>query len=639
MKLKNILIVCGLYAVGLSSCSYLDIVPDEVVTSKDTYQNEEMARNYLYSCYGAIPRRSDTDNRIEWRGGGMEFLVWEPLFHNVYYSPSSVSRQTRQMWEGLLDGIRLCYQFVDVVDKTPGITPENLKYYKAEAQFLIPYYHFAMLEHFGPTPIIKGAFDLNIPVKDLPERNSYDECVEWIDQKLVDVLPDLADSWSGTDYGRITKAAVWAIRSRMHLYAASPLFNGNPMYADFKSPIDGRNLISQEFDVAKWEKAAKVTKEAIDAVNSLGYHLYGDVEAGVPDLQKPGFSDPAQRRVKYSFMDVDNPCEILLAETRADDIYDFQNKGMARWKVRQPSVPMNSVGPTVEMVELFYTKNGLPINQDKDFDYENRYSTVDMPVNYDGNNYSTKSNGKTMKQHLDREPRFYAWVGFHNGWYETSKHNNAKVSNDDAKKAIVLDMTKNGEQGRGNRTNHYSYTGYLCKKFVHPKNEGKPVNYPFPVFRMAELHLNYAEALIEWGHALGDDKSKFDEAIIHIDLIRKRAGIPGVVEAWRDHSINPDYPKTYEGLRDIVRRERTIELYMEGQHFWDVRRWIDPVQAEMTPDSRFHILNTLGETEEELFNVQEDAMPKDFNKAQYLMPIDKSEINKVPQLIQNPFYE
>lgn len=617
----------------VSSCNYLDIVPDEVVREEDTYQNEAFAKRYLYSCYGAVARRSELNNRIEWRSRGIELFTRDPHFSSTDYGPSNVEVNITT-WRNVWDGIRLCYQFLDVVDKTPDITPENLKYFKAEAKFLIAYNHFISLQSYGPTCIIRKLIDSDTPLAEFPERSSYDEVVEFIDQMLNEALPDLADQWTGSDYGRATKGAVWAIKSRMRLYAASPLFNGNKMYADFKSKIDGRNLISQEYDPQKWEKAAEVSRKAIEETLKLGHHLYGDAEAGVPSAVKPGPVDPAQRRVRYCFMDDQNTCEILLAETRAETAYDIQNRSHPRWSVKPPTTVMNGCGPSIQMVEKFYTKNGLPMEYDKTFDYEHRYKVVDMPVNYDNNNYSDKSNGRTLNMHLNREPRFYAWIGFHNGFAETVKHNNKQVSNDNKKQVIILDFTKYGEQGIGNRTANFTPTGYLSKKFVHPRNEGNVVRYPFPVFRMAELYLNYAEALIEVG---GD--ANLQLAKKQIDIVRQRAGLKSLDEAWNNYSTIPGFQNTQEGLRFIVRREREIEFYLETNHFWDSRRWVTTVKEELSVSNSHKFLNIQGETDDELLKVIDSNWPMYFSDAQYLMPIQNSEINKLSQLVQNPFYE
>ncbi len=629
MKRKYIFICILLVILGVSSCNYLDIVPDEIVKEEDTFQNESFAKSYLYMCYGAMPRRNDMENSPVWLNSGIEYLGWTKGYANTDYSPSSPLNTN--IWAPLWNGIRYCYQFLKVVDKTPGITSESLKYFKAEATFLIAYYHFVSLQYYGPTCIIRDVYDPTIDLSELPERSSYDEVVAFINEKLEEALPNLADKWTGADYGRATKAAVWAIRSRMYLFAASPLFNGNTMYADLTSKLNGRHLISQTYDPDKWKTAAEISKKALEETRKLGHDLYSDEEAEEPSATKPGPIDKAQRRVRYCFMDDRNQCEVLLAETRSDDIYDIQNRSLPRWSVKPLSAITNSIALPLQMVEEFYTKNGLPMEFDKEFDYSNRHLVVDMPVNYDNNNYSTKSNGKTMKMHLNREPRFYAWVGFHNGFCEAAKYDNKVVSTDNTKKVIVLKMKSNDPHGKGLRTGHYSYTGYLSKKYVHPANEGKNVRYPFPVFRMAELYLNYAEALIEMG---GDENLKL--AKDHIDFVRLRAGIPTVDDAWNKYSTRPGYQNTQEGLRYIVRRERMIEFHLEGNRFWDSRRWITQVKADYkTPRL---VLNIEGKTEADFFQIKESGLFLSFNDAQYLMPIPIGEINKLSQIVQNPFY-
>ncbi len=58
-----------------------------------------------------------------------------------------------------------------------------------------------------------------------------------------------------------------------------------------------------------------------------------------------------------------------------------------------------------------------------------------------------------------------------------------------------------------------------------------------------------------------------------IDKVRENAGLNSVVSSWMDASVNPDKPSSKSGMREIIQRERLIELAFEGQRFWDVRRW------------------------------------------------------------------
>ena len=155
-----------------------------------------------------------------------------------------------------------------------------------------------------------------------------------------------------------------------------------------------------------------------------------------------------------------------------------------------------------------------------------------MPVNYDGNNYFAQSNGRTLNLHLNREPRFFAWIAFHNGNYEIMKYNGKVVNTNNAKKAIVVKFRKNDANGwEDGQTGNYTGTGYLNKKFVHPAFQNGPVHYPYPVIRMAEMYLNLAEILIELD-ALENTTGRLEEAKGLIDKIRVRAGIPTIDEAW-----------------------------------------------------------------------------------------------------------
>lgn len=66
------------------------------------------------------------------------------------------------------------------------------------------------------------------------------------------------------------------------------------------------------------------------------------------------------------------------------------------------------------MIDRFYTKNGLPVDEDPEFDYPNRLDIVTIP---EGMEFA-EAGKQTLRMHLDREPRFYAWVAFQNGYFE-----------------------------------------------------------------------------------------------------------------------------------------------------------------------------------------------------------------------------
>jgi hypothetical protein len=84
---------------------------------------------------------------------------------------------------------------------------------------------------------------------------------------------------------------------------------------------------------------------------------------------------------------------------------------------------------------------------------------------------------------------------------------------------------------------------------------------------MADLYLLYAEALNEWL------ETPNEEVYEYVNLVRQRAGLENVQDAWTKYAKNPDKYKSKAGMQDIIHRERSIELAFEGQRFWDIRRW------------------------------------------------------------------
>ena len=86
------------------------------------------------------------------------------------------------------------------------------------------------------------------------------------------------------------------------------------------------------------------------------------------------------------------------------------------------------------------------------------------------------------------------------------------------------------------------------------------------VIRLADLYLMQAEA---WNE-VGNNNSKVLNAL---NIVRERAGLLSVEEAWTQYSSNPTKYQTQEGLRSIIHQERTIEMAFEGNRYWDLKRW------------------------------------------------------------------
>jgi len=148
--------------------------------------------------------------------------------------------------------------------------------------------------------------------------------------------------------------------------------------------------------------------------------------------------------------------------------------------------------------------------------------------------------------------------------------------------------------------------------------------------RLTDLYLLYAEALNE----AEDSPAARDEAMEWLDKVRKRAGLEGVKESWAKHSLKSDKFKSQAGLREIIHRERTIELMFEGSRFWDIRRWKE-AEKELN-NKTVSGWETSQESPEGFYNKQTLLTQKFVSPRDYLWPIEEYDLIVNPNLVQNP---
>lgn len=630
------------------ACDFLDIVPDERPTEKDAFKNAAAARGYLYSCYGylagqeADPRHA-TKSIDAWTADEVVTPYEHETFAHFAKGTYTASNPYISYWNNVFAGIRQCYILIENVDAVPGLTDADKKTYKAEATFLIAYYHYLLIKNYGPTIIVRERADVDTAPTDFLGREPYDDCVNWVANKFDEAVSlGLQTSHFTEDYGRATVAAAKALKARMLLYAASPLFNGGSYdgfpnidaamaadadnlvsaYNDFKDK-SGRQLISTTYSSVKWTKAVEACKAAIEQAEADGHQLY--YATVQPEIPYPTNISELNVRMTLPDSKFITNTETIWASTTKEDSYSTQHKSTPFCKDEKINwkSSWNGLAPRLNMVEAFYTAKGLPIDKDPDFDYDNRF---EVSRQTDPEHVS----GATMALHFGREPRFYAWISFHNGYYEI-----ARGTNDNAVNRIVTQYRFSDEQGKNGKNNDYSPSGYLNKKGVHPlfgQYSGGGIGsnqYPWPIIRLAELYLNYAEALIEVG---GD--ANLELAKTYIDKVRERAGVPKLDVAWAGAKT----PNTLNQslLRNIVRQERQIELYLENQRFWDVRRWLMGSKYFNVPAYGLDITAT---KVTDLFTPTEVNVTREFRTPRnYLMPIPIDDINKNPNIVQNPGY-
>ena len=650
---KSIIGCLFLAGLTLTSCDFLDVVPDEYTSESDMTKDRQAALNYLYSCYGYLPQPNNGTSSLDLLTGDEVVTAFEhETFAAFPKGNYTASNPVISYWNTLYQGIRQCFTFQDELNKGgnfSGLTDADRADYKAQVKFLLGYYDFLLTRCYGPIILVTSTPDATINPSNYLPRTNYDVCIDSICSYFDQAAAGLVATRTGTranEFGLATSVAALAMKAKTLLYAASPLFNGNStFYADFKDK-DGNALMPLTYDANKWVKARDAYKAAIDAAKAAGYHLYTRSDYKISANAYP--SDPYVRCLRYMSTDYeqdDEPagtnCEVIFADARGEGSYGLQNKSMP-YNWNNGNNAWNGIAPTIAMLNRFYTKHGVPMSEDDSLDFSNPWQIVRVDSAH-MNEAALKK--QTMRFNLDREPRYYSWVAFENGYYEIlSASNNGAYSTgnfantySNGRITTGFYIGQNCSRGLNTnslRSNNYSPTGFLNKKFVDPDiiksatGLSEYHNRPWPVIRLAELYLGYAECCVETGD--------LETARVYLNKVRTRAGLPTVEEAWSKYTANPNKPNTQDGLREIVRNERMNEFYLENQNFWDMRRWL---LAEKYFNVKAQGMNIEATNMTNFAKPTEVTFERKFTSpANYLMPIPSDDMNKNTHIVQNPGY-
>lgn len=610
-----------------TSCNYLDVVPDNVATLDNAFSDRYTAEKYLYTCYSYLPNFGHAWGNVTFLGGDECWFPDRLKYNNgqqIAQGEQNITNPRFDYWSGrnggqpLFIGIRTCNIFLDNIDKVRDLPDYEKARWKAEVTFLKAYYHFYLVRMYGPIPLQ----DVSLPVYAATEqikvnRDPLDSCFNYIVHTMNKAIPDLPlqIEMESTELGRITQPIAAAIKARVLITAASPLFNGNPDYVSITNK-NGEPLFPQEYDPNKWVLAANAAKEAIDLAEEAGFHLLtkDDMTNTKPHIDSVMMKLMLRSRVTQRW----NP-EVIWGGTSGIAHY-IQYEATPRLYPATYNPVASRLAPTLRIAEQYYTRNGVPINEDIDYDYANRYTL--RTAGPDERHFIAQGE-QTAVLNFDREYRFYSDLAFDRSVWHAN-------GNDDDNDPWVI-KNRRGEYSSIFEISQYSVTGYWPKKIVHLENEIRNgswyyiTDYAWPVVRLADLYLYYAEALNEVN---GPSAEVYD----YINRVRERAGLEGVLESWSAHSRNPDKPKTKAGLREIIHQERLIEMSFEGDRFWDLRRWKLAQQ---------YMNNTIQGWNVDKFDPLEyyrvtPVFFQSFTLRDYLWPIREEELVLNPNMVQNP---
>lgn len=603
----------------LTSCvDYLDKEPDTELTLPMVFEDKTRIEGWLANVYSHVPdpywgyaRKLGWDILSDDMTASERWRQWDwkviPMLLGEW-TPST--DWDGNYWARLPQLIREANIFIENVHPLPeqGISATEVTYMKAEMRFMIAYYYYLLSNTYGPVPFKPNYIaptDFNLA--DLMEgQRPYYEVVDWVDKELKEVAEILPAKYTeARKYGRATSIMCLAVRARMLLFAASPLVNGNPDYANHKNK-DGENLFSTTEDKSKWAYAAQACKELIDAAEAAGHKLY-------TEENEDGTIDPfmSYQNLFLTRYDEGNT-EILFARPGGSEYGEYE-------KHATPAASGGSggLGVTQSLVDAFFTENGLPINDDSEYE-ETGFS--DSDETRDNTVWDTEVNGGaitksgTYKMYCNREPRFYITVSYNNSYFTQEKR--------------LFDFF-NGKKDNPH-THDAPQNGYLIRKKISPDLNVKQGTYkyrPGIVYRLGEAYLNYAEALNE------SDPGNV-EILYYLNKIRERAGIRQYTTGATDKNyIHVDLNDQAE-MRKLIRAERRVELSCEGIRYDDLRRW---KEAENVLNGDFYGMNFSGK-DPSSFYVRTPYLKRVYKKAYYWFPIHQSEMDKNDKLVQSPYW-
>jgi len=588
-KSKIYSIILSISAAILLSCSdYLDREPLDRYSDTAVWSDLPMIEHFVNNIYWYIGHSFDrpmigvfTDESMfdpgsdQGHANVLKCLI-TPSDYGVF---DSWSRSQKMRWEHHYKYIRACNLFFDQVEQHTYSDEALKNRLVGEVHFLRAYHYHNLVFLYGGAPIIEHAYQLDDEFQ-VP-RNTFEECINFIVKDCDAAAALLPLSFSGSDYGRATKGAALALKTRVLLYAASELYNCNASWAQGYSNPELVGYTGGD-RAARWRAA----KDAAKAVIDLGvYSLHKAVPA-------PGDS-VAQNYDEVFTLDYTSEDIFARNFTTANQIWTMD--------IAQQNLPAGYKG----------WANVSPIN-----------SLVDDFEMADGTKFSWDNPEHKANPYLNREPRFYVDIFFDGARW--------RLRPDDviAADPVGIIQTGNYEQADGSLVGgldsynnpvtswNGTFTSYYLRKFqdINTDSPKEKTTTPWHFIRYAEVLLSAAEACIELG--------EYSEARGYINQIRTRAGLPNVAG-------------TDAELREKLRHERKIELMFEDQRFFDIRRWMIAPQVIVNAYG-LNILYKYGQDKPEYNIIQ--VQERDWKDRFYFFPIKLDEMNKNSALIQNPLY-
>lgn len=587
----------------LSSCeSYLDT--DKYFYDMSSLDSTFVRKNTMYAYLNSASSYLPQDDRM-WTNADNPFAFssdeafcsWNDDRHaGIKYALGEINQFSDYFnnWANFYKGIRKANMLLQRMGECQDISEIERIDVAGQAYFLRAYLYYSLLRQYGPIPLLPdNVIESNASVDEMSfPRATYDECVDYICRNFDEAAKRLDSERNATETYRVpTRGAAMALKSRVLLEAASPWFNGNTYYSDFKRSTDGQLYFNQTRDPQKWGKAAAAAKRVID----LGMYSLYTVSASrdTPQLPDEVSKEPFPNGVG-GIDPLRSYSDMFTAEEAAINIPEIiwaRNENNDNAWITFPAIMGGGNGLNVsqQLVDAYRMANGRDIN-----DPSSGYPTEDeawKPIGTAKSFSGYQLRANTAQMYNNREPRFYATIAFNHHFREGSSYTGTAANHKNLEVTYYINGTG---AAWSDYPNDKCFSGYSSMKYVHPSDcpGGAYRAKMFPIIRYAEVLLNYVEAMNEMEGAYTDEENSISvsrntaEMVKYFNMVRYRAGLPGITEADAADQA---------AMRELIKRERQVELALEGRRFFDLRRWGDLVRTMQTP---FYGMNTNAKTAE-----------------------------------------
>ncbi len=626
-NLKHIFIALAFGStISLTSCSdFMDITPtdqysEDMVFSDPALTQAFVNNLYLYVRHGALEHTLDglTDDAYFTHNYGQKPVNEATVSESDLQWFNNWNNPFR--WVDRYMGIRYCNIIIQNIDQVPPKSGFDLDQMRGEAHLIRAWLYTELIRGYGGVPLVDEVFDMNDIEGMQKPRNTMDECLDFIvrDCEMAEqLLPETVDD---NNLGRVTKYVATGLKARALLHVASPL------YADRSI----NTLSVNHFSGDRSSTYRKAKEAAVQVINSSIFSLV-DCTGG----------DNIARANKWNNMMTSLNNEQMFVRLFSTEAGDKNWLGLQHG----PNGYHNWAGttPSQDLVMAFEYEDGtIGTGMTKVGDYQL------------GNPY----NG--------REPRFYATVGTDGNEWGRPRPSDAQgldptplgrlqcgyyeVNDGDANIELALPNGQtvkfkgmNGIDTRQGPIEDWngSWTGYYERKLIDPAVDAQyyPQSVPWTFMRLAEMYLIAAEAAIE--------NNELEEAAGYLDAVRGRIGIKTTREALtaQGKSFNQ------ADMREFVRHERRVEFAYENNRYFDIRRWMigDECGNKQLTGVLVYGLLKPGQTQMKPYIHNEDKYDyhywikdlsgreaRKWDNKMYFAPIKRDEINRNPNLVQNP---